>query len=339
MGAPHRLTLAAVSLLFFFAHVRALPRTLEDIDSINLALGVESFDVASHRPHPPGYPVFIALSKMSTAAIGVVAPSWDRDRRAASGLAVWSLIAGSLAVFVIAQLLTAAGFTPWLATLSAIVCVASPLFWFSAVRPLTDVPGLVAALLVQVWLVRGLKDLRAGTSDLPRELIWAAAAAGFIIGLRSQTIWLTAPLLVWCARSPDCPSTSSRRCHPRGGSTCGCAGLGGAARHRQRRRGVVLAIGSLSGKSGPHRNRAARHDADGPPAEGRVAENVPRAVASHRVGQRDPPLRHHRRRAAGPAGADDRLDFDPAVRAVPAVPSRVPRNRDAAVRVTRSSCS
>jgi hypothetical protein len=195
----HRAFLFVAATVFLIAHARALPRTLEDIDSINLALGVESFDVASHRPHPPGYPVFIAISRISTAAVGAAAPSWDRDRRAAVGLAIWGLLAGTLAVFVIAALLTAVGFTPLQASLAATVCVASPLFWFSAVRPLTDVPGLVAALLVQTWLVRGLRALKAGTAGLPRELVWGAAAAGLIVGLRSQTMWLTGPLLLWCA--------------------------------------------------------------------------------------------------------------------------------------------
>ena len=188
-----------MAAIFLIAHARALPRTLEDIDSINLALGVESFDVASHRPHPPGYPIFIALARVSTAAVGMVAPSWDRDRRAAAGLAVWSLIAGTLAVFVVADLLAAIGFAPLVAAIAAILCVASPLFWFSSVRPLTDVPGLVAALLVQTWLVRGLRRVQRGAADLPREWIWGAAATGLIVGIRSQTIWLTGPLLAWCA--------------------------------------------------------------------------------------------------------------------------------------------
>ena len=30
---------------------------------INFALGVRSFDVAHHQPHPPGYPIFIAMGK------------------------------------------------------------------------------------------------------------------------------------------------------------------------------------------------------------------------------------------------------------------------------------
>jgi hypothetical protein len=199
----HRFWLALFAAVFLIAHARALPRTLEDIDSINLALGVESFDVASHRPHPPGYPVFIAMAKVSTASVGTLAPSWDRDRRAAVGLGIWSLVAGTVAVFAVAELLIAIGVTPVLASLAAIVSVASPLFWFSSVRPLTDVPGLVAALFVQGSLVRGLWTIRSRTagasSILPRELIWGAALAGLIVGLRSQTMWLTGPLLVWCA--------------------------------------------------------------------------------------------------------------------------------------------
>ncbi|HEX7779220.1 MAG TPA: hypothetical protein VF424_08290, partial [Vicinamibacterales bacterium] len=191
--------LILVAAIFLIAHARALPRTLEDIDSINLALGVESFDVASHRPHPPGYPVFIAMARVSTAAVGTLAPSWDRDRRAAVGLGIWSLIAGTLAVFVVAELLAAIGFAPLIASLAAVVCVASPLFWFSSVRPLTDVPGLVAALLVQTWLVRGLRRVQSGAAGVPREWIRGAAAAGLIVGIRSQTIWLTGPLLAWCA--------------------------------------------------------------------------------------------------------------------------------------------
>ena len=200
----HRAFLAIVAVIFLIAHARALPRTLEDIDSINLALGVESFDVAAHRPHPPGYPVFIAMAKISTAAVGALAPSWDRDRRAAVGLAVWGLVAGTVAVFAVAELLIAIGVAPLLASLAAVLFVASPLFWFSAVRPLTDVPGFVAALVVQWSLVRGLRAIRANTdagvvNRLPRQLIWGAALAGVIVGLRSQTMWLTGPILIWCA--------------------------------------------------------------------------------------------------------------------------------------------
>ena len=75
-----RLFTVALALLFFVAHVRTLPRMLEDTDTINFAMGVESFDVEHYQPHPPGYPVYIAMAKLSTSAVGLIAPGWDRDR-------------------------------------------------------------------------------------------------------------------------------------------------------------------------------------------------------------------------------------------------------------------
>ena len=56
--------------------------------------------------------------------------------RAAAGLAIWNVIAGTLAAFVIFELWITIGFTPTLAlALSSVVAVTSPLFWFTASRP------------------------------------------------------------------------------------------------------------------------------------------------------------------------------------------------------------
>src|SRR4029078_1354541 len=63
---------AALAVIFALAHVPFLATSLEDIDSVNFALGVRDFDVATHRPHPPGYPVYIFLGKIATAVTGVV---------------------------------------------------------------------------------------------------------------------------------------------------------------------------------------------------------------------------------------------------------------------------
>jgi len=192
-----RLWLAALALVFLAAHLTALPKTLEDIDSINFGLGVEHFDVWAHRPHPPGYPVFIAMAKGTTAAVGVVRPDWDRDRRAAAGLAVIGVVAGALAAFVVAAFWIAAGMSTRSAWLSAVVTVTAPMFWLTASRPLTDTSGLVVAIGVQAWLLAGLARLDDEDPRLPRDWLVGAFAAGFIIGLRSQTLWFTAPLIMW----------------------------------------------------------------------------------------------------------------------------------------------
>src|SRR5436309_14672393 len=80
------LVLAAV---FLAAHLPFLPASLEDLDSINFAMGVRDFDVAHHQPHPPGYPVFIEAAKIARMAIGP-------EERA---LSLVGILAGALPVF------------------------------------------------------------------------------------------------------------------------------------------------------------------------------------------------------------------------------------------------
>jgi hypothetical protein len=184
-------------LAFLTPHALRLPRTLEDIDSINFAMGVERFDVAAHRPHPPGYPVFVALGKLSTGGFAAFFGG-DRDRAAAAGLAVLSVIAGALAIPVIAAFWLAAGLTPTSSLLAAAVAAAAPLFWLTASRPLSDTPGLVAAVAVQTLLLHGLGSIRQNDGTLSRTTVAAAFLAGLAIGVRSQTIWLTGPLAAWC---------------------------------------------------------------------------------------------------------------------------------------------
>jgi hypothetical protein len=185
-----------LALAFLVAHAARLPQTLEDIDSINFAMGVERFDVAAHRPHPPGYPVFVAFGKLSTGAVSQF--GWDRDRAAAAGLSVVSVVTGALAILVITAFWMAVGLTPAGSLLAAAVAAAAPLFWLTASRPLSDTPGLVVAVAVQTLLLRALTAIRSDTTTLSRVTIAAAFSAGLAVGVRSQTLWLTGPLAVWC---------------------------------------------------------------------------------------------------------------------------------------------
>ena len=203
MARPHspvtvRLRQLSFVLAFAFlaAHALRVPQTLEDIDSINFAMGVERFDVADHRPHPPGYPVFIALAKLSTAVTSL-GSALDRDAAAAAGLAALSVIAGALSIPVFSAFWLALGLSPIGALVAAVIAASAPLFWLTASRPLSDTPGLVAAVAVQTLLLRGVALVRRDEARLSRLVLVAAAAAGFAIGLRSQTFWLTGPLAAW----------------------------------------------------------------------------------------------------------------------------------------------
>ena len=184
--------LPALAALFLLAHLAALPPALDDIDAINFALGVRDFDVAQHQPHPPGYPLFIALGKLSTPllrAAGVASPE-------VRGLAVWSAFAGAGLLLLVFTLWRALDPHPLRPALAAVMAAASPLFWFTSLRPLSDVSGLCVAVAALVFIARALP---AGSSSARAPAIRALLAGGFLaglaIGFRSQTVVLTAPLL------------------------------------------------------------------------------------------------------------------------------------------------
>lgn len=200
----------ALAAVFLAAHLPFLASTLEDVDSINFALGVRDFDPGQHRPHPPGYPVYIALAKAARLVLSEP-----------HALAVWAALFGALAVFPLwrfyqslEQLEAGANEAPgptsrwsvaWLATL---VTVGSPLYWMTAVRPMSDSVGLAVSLLAQALLamafVRQFRDIPEAGSRLEpsavapsaRLILFGALVAGFAVGIRSQALWLTAPLLV-----------------------------------------------------------------------------------------------------------------------------------------------
>lgn len=186
------------------AHLPWLAPSLEDIDSLNFALGLRDFDPALHQPHPPGYPVYIALGRLSYAAVSRASPLGQVAAEALA-LSIWSALAGAVAIVAAASLFRALrgaedvapgrlnqlnrsvpGADP--AFWAAMLLAAAPLFWMTGLRPMSDMPGLAAALVALALVARGMEQ--------PRWLPWGALAAGIAVGIRSQTFWLTVPLLV-----------------------------------------------------------------------------------------------------------------------------------------------
>ena len=99
----------ALALAIGLAHLPFLASWLEDIDSINFALGVRDFDVAAHRPPPPGYPVYIAAGKVTTAIVGAVSGGRSPSAIEARALSILSLLAAVLAAFAMYRAFAALG--------------------------------------------------------------------------------------------------------------------------------------------------------------------------------------------------------------------------------------
>jgi hypothetical protein len=231
--------IAIAALLFLVAHLPFLARTLDDIDSINFALGIRRFDPTLHRPHPPGYPIYIAIGKAGTAVLDVVRPPANRSRPGAAVgpqrdvpassrgnevtvLAFWSALFGALALWPLMQFFGALeqGSTrressgaavrgagnaeAWRAAAAAGLTLACPVYWFTAVRPMSDLPGLAMTLIAQALLAtafarQGLREggtgMREGPAVSGRLIVLGSFTAAVAIGFRSQAAWLTLPLL------------------------------------------------------------------------------------------------------------------------------------------------
>ena len=96
-----RRALAALAMAFALSHLPYLVSTLEDIDSVNFALGIRDFDVASHRPHPPGYPIYIALGKIGVAISSPFSGNAPPSAIEARTLSALSLIGALVAIVLL----------------------------------------------------------------------------------------------------------------------------------------------------------------------------------------------------------------------------------------------
>ncbi|MBS1857159.1 MAG: DUF2723 domain-containing protein [Acidobacteria bacterium] len=157
------------------------PAYLYYFDSANFALALENFNPALHQPQPPGYPLFVALTRLIDVVL-------DDPQQI---MLVAGLIGGIAAVLVLLYLGTlmfgrAAGI------LAAALLASDPVFWFGGV---TNEVRIFLALGMAAICLLGWRALTA--PERPGRLYVLFAAIGIAAGFRPIETWLLMPLALW----------------------------------------------------------------------------------------------------------------------------------------------
>lgn len=181
IDVPFLPALAVLLAILAVVSIAFMPRSHWEYDEFLFRAGVESFDPLRHHPHPPGYPLLIALGKVFTLAAG-------DPFTGLRALAIASTLVGFAALAAAVRNLTR----------SATIGLASAsLFYGSCAQlvhstmPMSDPPALMF-LFVGFWgLGRG--SLQPGAIR-PAALLGAAFAAS--IGCRPQYAVAILPALL-----------------------------------------------------------------------------------------------------------------------------------------------
>jgi len=157
------------------------PRHLYYFDSANFAYALERFDPALHQPQPPGYPLFVALTRL--IHFWVVRPEEV------------FLIAGLLAACAATALMRVlAGdmFGRTAGILAATLLASNPTFWFGGIT--NEIRTFLALSTTGVALLAWRALSRP---DEPRWFYAACAALGVAAGFRPVESVLLSLILVW----------------------------------------------------------------------------------------------------------------------------------------------
>ena len=166
------LSLLATALVFGLvvgSRLLALPASIWEQDEAYFASAVVDFAPAQNRPHPPWFPLWIALGKAGYA-VGFSPPR---------ALQLASLTLGVAVLFPLVAL-----WSRWMprsaAMCAAVVFLATPAAWLFAGRALTETGGTTFLVFMLLYLTR--EPLR------PSDLIGASCAAGACLLIRPQLV-------------------------------------------------------------------------------------------------------------------------------------------------------
>ncbi len=168
-------------LLTLFTRLPFRSRYLFDQDSVQFALGMKTYDVYLHQPHPPGYFLYIETAKLINGFV--------HDPNASL---VWiSVIASVLAVLTTYHLASAI-FERQDGKWAALLMVTSPAIWFHGEVALTYILAAMFANIIGLISWKLLKGDR-------RWLYISPVVLGIAAGFRQDLILFLGPLWFFAA--------------------------------------------------------------------------------------------------------------------------------------------
>ncbi len=168
-----------------------MPLTPDVEDSVLFVRGVVRHSIAEMRPHWPGYPVYIWLGKLLTAATGDPILGLHLLSAVASALTAWPLALVTRAwARSLGASAEAAGWCGWA---TAALWLVTPMAWVTGAQIVSDPLGLLFGAALLALCV-------AGEGKGMGPWIGAALLGGLMVGVRLVNVTMLGPLVVECWR-------------------------------------------------------------------------------------------------------------------------------------------
>jgi hypothetical protein len=175
LGMKPMLLFFAAFALYFLTHSPAL----DEIDAVQFAMGVRSFDLWHHQPHPPGYPLFIFFGWLGTKLFHATTES---------SLYFASAFGGGLFIAAWFSIIRAQ-FSEKLAWWVATSLLITPVVWMTATKAVTD---MLAAGFMSAELLAAICFLKQKKRGM---IVWATLMGAAAAGTRPQLFPVVAVIL------------------------------------------------------------------------------------------------------------------------------------------------
>ncbi|MEO6725006.1 MAG: glycosyltransferase family 39 protein, partial [Blastocatellia bacterium] len=166
-----------LALLCVLTRAMAIPASFWEWDDMNFARALTRYDLVAHNPHPPGFPVFIALAKVVFAVLG------DEHRSLVGVNFIFAVLLGPALFYFFREIFH----DRRVAFAGAMLGCFAPNVWVYSGAARSDGPAFTLGVIGLTLVLRGLHSRRA---------LWIGCAVfGLAMGVRVTLLPVMGPML------------------------------------------------------------------------------------------------------------------------------------------------